>query len=462
MKLSSDYRGNLSLITAAFERDGTFTKVFPRRDVAVLLLNCMVSSDVVDRDVIAPLSKQSAGEPPLVFAHSVKEQTTLEGVTNAIASGDLAIVFDGEPRVLTVDVKGIPQRGVDAPQNERNSVGPAEGFNENLMSNLALLRRRIQSPRLKCELSYVGGQSRTSVCICYIDGVVRPSLVRRLRACLSRVTADHPIDLNYLAETVGGDRSVVPSCGKTERPDVLASKLTEGRVGVLVNGSPTAMTLPFLFIECFQSPDDYYLSCLYANVGRALRIAGFYTSVLLPAVYIAVILHHRALLPPEWLYSISTSRTGVPTASVLEMILLFGVFEILRETGARMTGGVGLALNVVGAIILGQAAVDAKLVCAPTVIVVSFSGVTGLMVSRLKGVVIYARAVALLAGACAGLAGVTAAACAFYIRLCSKTSLGVPIMHAASPVSRDGRRDTFFRVPLGKMSKSAVLFGRSK
>ena len=461
MKFTNDFAENVSLISAAFERDGTFTAVTPRKGVAVLLLNCMVNTDVVDRDVIAPLAKQRDGDRPLVFAHSVTPSSAVESATCAIASGDLAVVCADPPCVFTVDVKGMPQRGVDAPQSEQNSVGPAEGFNENVMSNLALLRRRLPTPRLKCERVVLGGKSPSSVFVCYLDGVVRPSLVSRLRRRLQAVNADYIPDINFLAETVS-DGGAVPECGKTERPDVLAAKLTEGRVGVLLGGSPTAMTLPFLFIESFQTPDDYYLSWMYANVGRALRIGGFYLSIFLPALYIAIILHHRAVLPPEWLYSISTSQTGVPTPSVLEMILLFGVFEILRETGARMTGGVGLALNVVGAIILGQAAVDAKLVCAPTVIVVSFSGVTGLMVSRLKGTIIFARAAALLAGAFAGIPGVIAVACAFYIELCSRTSLGVPVMHASSPVSRSGRRDTFFRAPSRKLEKSAVLFGGEK
>ena len=357
------------------------------------------------------------------------------------------------PRVIIIDTKGLPQRGVDAPEGEITVIGPSEGFNENIMTNLALVKRKIMSHNMKNEFMQSGRQSNSKFCVCYIDGIARPELVNEVKRRLEKIDIDYLGDTNYIAEMIRDNKgSFIKTYGKTGRPDVFAAKLLEGRIGIILNGSPTALTLPYLFIENFQTPDDYYLNCWYANIGRVMRLLGFYISFLLPSLYIGVILHHQSLLPPEWLYSISASQTGVPLPSLLEMILLFAVFEALRETGTRMPSSIGLALNIVGAIILGQSAVDAKLVSAPMVIVVAFSGVTGLMVTELKSVVFYVRAGLIALGAMCGIPGVMLGFSAFLMLLYGMKSLGVPMMYASTPVSQNGRQDTFFRMPIYKMN----------
>ena len=431
----------------------------PKLKIAVAVVNCMVSNDVVDRDVIAPLSQMrlsqdiATAEREGICAHSTELQTDADAAMVSIASGDCAVIIGNNPQVIIIDTKGIAQRGIDAPESELSISGPAEGFNENIMTNLSLVKRKIMSHNLKNEFMKSGRQSNSKFCVCYIDGIARPELVERVKKRLEEIDTDYIGDTNYIAEMIRDNKSsFIKTYGKTSRPDVFAAKLMEGRIGIILNGSPTAVTLPYLFIENFQTPDDYYLNCYYANVGRILRLLGFYISFLLPSAYIAVIIHHQSLLPPEWLYSISASQNGVPIASVMEIVLLFAVFEVLRETGARMPSSIGLALNIVGAIILGQSAVDAKLVSAPMVIVVAFSGVMGLMVYELKGAVFYVRASLIALGACAGLAGVLMGFIAFMLLLYNMSSLGVPIMYVSSPLWKYGRSDTFFRAPIYKMN----------
>lgn len=475
MNFFDSFDNNIKLFKDAFDRDDTFVikhiknEYNPHLKIAIAVVNCMVSNDVVDRDIISPLSKMHFTQDNIesiekegIFAHSTQIQTDADAAIISVASGDCAVIVADNAQVITIDTKGMAQRGVDAPESEMTITGPSEGFNENIMTNLSLVKRKIMSNNLKNEFMQAGTQSNSKFCVCYIDGIVRKELVEELKQRLAKIDTDYIGDTNYIAEIIRDNKSsFVKTYGKTSRPDVFAAKLMEGRIGIILNGSPTAITLPHLFIENFQTPDDYYINCYYANIGRVLRLLGFYISFLLPAVYIAAIMHHQSLLPPEWLYSISVSQNGVPLTSVMEIVLLFAVFEVLRETGARMPSSIGLALNVVGAIILGQSAVEAKLVSAPMVIVVAFSGVMGLMVYDLKGTVFYVRAALIVLGACAGLPGVLMGFTLFMALLYSMTSLGVPIMYVSSPLSVDGKNDTFLRAPIYKMNYRQSKFSEN-
>ncbi len=465
MEFKADFNYNISMFKQLFERDDMFTlKIIvnehnPSLKIAIALVNCMVNTEVVDRDIIAPLCKKPVSDDinfavnSGVFVHSAK---LCENATDAVinvAAGDTVIFIGDNTQVITIDTKGMKQRDVSAPETEQSVIGPSEGFNENIVTNLSLIKKRIMTHKLKNEFVTLGKQSNTKLAVCYIDGIAKPELVKEVKHRLSLIDTDFIADSNYIADFIRDNKtSFIKTYGRTNRPDVLCAKLLEGRIGIIVNGSPTALTLPFLFIENFQTPDDYYLNCWYANIGRLLRIIGFYLSFLLPAAFTAITLHNLSMLPPEWLYSISTARTGVPVPIVIEVFLLFGVFEILRETGTRMPSSIGLALNVVGAIILGQAAVDAKLVSAPTVIVVAFSGVMGLMVPNLKGAVFYLRLAMLILATVAGMPGVFIGFMLFLIILCNMSSLGVPIMYMYSFISKSSRSDTFFRSPIYKMN----------
>ncbi len=464
MRLEKDFYKNIELFKKEFERDEMFTlKILtnehdPNLNIAIALLNCMVSSEVVNRDIIQPLCKMPFDDIESavnfgVFVHSAKMCDDAKTAIINVAAGDTIVFVGNSNRVITIDTKGMRQRDVSAPDTEQSIIGPAEGFNENIVTNLSLVKKRVMTNKLKNEFVTLGSQSNSKLAVCYIDGIVNKRLVSELKRRLEKIDIDFLADTNYIAELIRDNKtSFIKTYGRTNRPDVFASRLLEGRIGIILNGSPSAITLPFLFIENFQTPDDYYLNCWYANIGRVLRILGFYLSFLLPAAYIAVTLHHISMLPPEWLYSISAARMGVPVPIVVEMFLLFGVFEILRETGTRMPSSIGLALNIVGAIILGQAAVDAKLVSAPTVIVVAFSGVMGLMVPSLKSAVFYIRLAMLVFATVCGIPGIIIGFVLFIAFLCNMTSLGVPLMHLHSVFSKDARSDTFFRAPIYKMN----------
>lgn len=462
MEFKKNFDENLKLFQDAFDKDDTFkvkkirNSHHPDLKMAVLLSGAMVSSDVTDRDVILGLMSyefEPTAEGVLaggVGNHSVELSSDLQKAMIQIGAGDCVILVGDEAQCIIVDAKGMPKRGNDVPETELSLLGPQDGFNENIMGNLGLLKKRIATPDLKCEFITAGKRCNNKLAVCYLDGVVRPELVEEVKKRIEKIEIDFVPDGNILAELVRDcPYSIFKTVGKTARPDVLASKLLEGRIGVILDGSPVAITLPYIFAEAFQSPDDYYQAYLYANIGRVLRYLGFLIAVFLPGFYLAVVNFNPGVLPAHWLYTVLASSEGVPIRTVTEMLLLFLAFEILRETGSRMPAGLGLALNVVGAVILGDAAVTSNIVSTPMVIIVAFSGVTGLMVKDLKGPVFYLRLCAILAGAIFGLPGLALVLAGTLLHLTTLHSLSVPFLYTLG--RKSGCQDTFFRTPYWRM-----------
>jgi spore germination protein KA len=435
----------------------------PEIPIAALMSGAMVSNDITNRDVVCGLETYSY-EPTVegaieggISCHNLEIADDFNKALIQIGAGDTVVLIGDEPRCIIVDTKGMAQRSNSVPETEVSLLGPQDGFNENIMANIGLLKKRIMTPDLKSEFISAGRQSNNKMAICYLDGIARPELVAELKERIEKIDIDFIPDGNILAELIRDcPYALFKTVGKTSRPDVLASKLMEGRIGIILDGSPVALTLPYIFAESFQSPDDYYQSFLYANIGRILRVVGYIIAVFLPGIYIAIVNFNPGVLPAHWFYTIQASSMGVPIKTVSEMLLLFLAFEILRETGSRMPAGLGLALNVVGAVILGDAAVSSNIVSTPMVIIVAFSGATGLMVKDLKGPVFYLRYICIFAGALFGLIGVAATAVGMLIHLGTIQSMGIPFLYTLG--RKSGKQDTLFRVPYWKMLRRQQKF----
>ena len=355
---------------------------------------------------------------------------------------------DGDARPVLVNTKGFDKRSTAEPENERVLSGPREGFTECFMPNLALIRRRVNDPRLKFRFMRVGSRTNTNVCLCYIAGLCENSLVERLETRLTALDIDSVLDSNYLAERIRDHRwSPFPTLGTTERPDVAASRMLEGRCVIVVDGSPVALTAPFLFQECFQSNDDYYISFLQANLSRILRVIGFVFTITFPAMYAALMLYHRELVPARLLFAVSAAQRGVPLPIGGEILLMLFVLEALKEAGARTPGAMGQTMSIVGGLVLGDAAVSARFAAAPTVIVVAIAGVTGLMVPKLQTAALWLRFVLLAAAASWGLYGVGLALGLTLAALCRMHSCSVPYLLNLVPRISAEHEDTWLRYP---------------
>ncbi len=462
MNFKASFNENLDLIKTALERDDTLrikwvvNPYFPEVKIVVLASAAMVDNDVADRDVILPLTTQRYEPSPEgamvggINNHSVEVCADAKTAIGQLCFGDCVVLIGDADRCLIIDAKGISTRSVQVPESEGSLMGPQDGFNENIMENLGILKKRLANSALKSEFINLGRRTNNKLAICYLDGVVHPELVAELKKRLRKIDIDGLLDGNILAELVQDRKfSIFKTVGTTGRPDVLVSRLLEGRIGVILDGSPVVITLPYIFAESIQSPDDYYQNFVYANIGRILRLVGFLIAVFFPGIYLALVCHHPEALPAHWLYTVLSASLGVPIQAITEILILFLAFEILRETGSRMPSGLGLALNVVGAIIIGDAAVNSKIVSVPMVIIVAFSGATGLMVRDLKGPVFYFRLAGILLAFFWGLPGVAIVGIYLLMHLASLNSLGVPYLYTMD--RKIGDQDTLIRMPYWKM-----------
>jgi spore germination protein KA len=250
--------------------------------------------------------------------------------------------------------------------------------------------------------------------------------------------------------------------GSTERPDSVAAKLLEGRLAIICSGTPFVLTIPFLFIEYFQSSEDYYATYAFGTINRLIRILAFISTVSIPAVYLAVLNYHQEMIPTNLAISISVARQGVPFPTFFEIILFLFIFEILREASTRIPGTIGQTVGIVGALVIGQAAVMARLISAPLVILVSFTGITGLLNIDLKGAAVIMRLILILSAMVLGLYGYIFALCGLAFYLISLRSFGVPYMLDSYLINGEDIKDTVIRVPWSFMKTRPQIIGKMR
>lgn len=423
----------------------------------------MVDSLLISQNIVGPLIsaqiKPEGGEPladvllkEIVQVNEAEKTQELKKVIDAITYGDTVLLADGCKDVLILNSKSFQTRGVEEPDSEKVLSGPREGFTESIMKNLSLVRRRLRTPALKMKFMSLGRRSNTTVCVCYLEGIVNKGVLAELYKRLEKIDIDAVLDTNYIAELIR-DKPWSPfrATGYTEKPDAVAGKILEGRVAVFVDGTCTVITVPYLFIENFQSSEDYYLSFFYTSVSRFLRILGFFATVATPGLYIAIVAFHREMLPQTLLINIASERMNVPLPAALEALVLLIVFDILRETGVRMPSSIGQALSIVGALVIGQAAVEAKLVASPMIIVIGFTGITNLLVPKMNAPVVYLRLGLLAMSSLFGFLGFVIGLLIIATHIFNLQSFGIPqVMHVGNLRFQDVK-DTVIRAPWWEM-----------
>lgn len=476
---SKDLEYNIRQIQHIFENDQTLIvrrieiPCETKLHLALIYCDGMINNKLVNEDVIRPLLefRPKPGEKALVdiiatqvtLADSVEKTQEVNKIVQAIIYGDSVLFTDGYAESLILNTKGWSKRSISEPENERVLRGPREGFCEALLTNLSLLRRRLRTPDLKMEFQTFGTRSQTKGCICYLDGVANQDVLAELKKRLQSFSIDGTLDVNYINEFIRDARySPIKTVGSTEKPDIVAAKLLEGRVALFLDGTPVVLTVPHLFIELFQSDEDYYVNFVFSSIGRLLRLLSFFISTSIPALYVALTTFHQEMLPTTMVISISMARNGVPFPTVLEAILMLVVFEMLRESGARMPGMMGQALSIVGALVIGQAAVDAKIVSAPMIIVVALTGIAGLMTPRIKGASILLRFALLIISSCLGFYGYMFGMLGFLTHIYGISSFGVPIMNSAYSSGPQDKKDFGFRVPWFMMKTRPKFLSKNR
>jgi len=389
----------------------------------------------------------------IIHSNAVTVTGSFSKLSELIVGGRGVLLVDGCDLGIAVDAQGWAKRQVTEPPSENVVRGPRQGFTEDLGGNVALVQRRITNPAFKTKFMTVGTQSNTKVAVVYVDSVASQALVDEVIDRIEKIEIDAVLDSGYIQELIqDSPYSPMPTIGHTERPDIVAGKILEGRVAVLVDGSPFALTMPYLFVEAFQSNEDYYNHWVPATFHRIVRYISFFITTSTPALYLALISYHPQLIPTNLVISIAASRQNVPFPGIVEVVAMGLVFEILREGGVRLPRPVGQAISIVGAIVLGDAAVSASLVSAPMIIVVGITAVAGFVISPLYNTAVLMRLFLVLTSSILGFYGFVLGVMAIVIHLASIKSFGVPYLTSMTEFLGQNVKDAMVRVPWWRMN----------
>ena len=462
--LSKSLEENIAHIKELFIDDDTLlVRTFENaenKDIqfSILFTDGMISSSQLNDNIIKPLIQYKSFNSKLnimdsvmshiLSSHYVEKISDVNDIIDSIVRGNTILFAQGTSEVLSIDSKGWQTRSISEPEAEKSLRGSREGFTESLLMNLTMVRRRLATNKLKFKMRVLGKQSKTKICLCYIDGIANKKILDELNKRLDKIDIDGLTGSGTIVDFIKDfPYSPFKTVGGTERPDVIAGKLLEGRIALFVDNTPFALTLPYVFIEYFQASEDYYLNFYYASINRLLRILSFFITISAPALYVAITTFHQEMIPTVFVKSIVAARQGVPFPTVMEMVMLLIVFELLRETGTRMPSFSGTAVSVVGGLVLGSAAVDARIVSAPVVIVVALTAVTGLTTPRIKGSAILLRFALILLSSIIGLYGYLFGVSALLIHLLQMRSYGIPYMLNTTNFRLNDMKDTIIRAP---------------
>lgn len=386
--------------------------------------------------------------------NEVIEFSDINTAVEKLLQGHCLILVDNANILLGCDIEKITVRAIAEPPTSVVIKGPREGFNESLKFNLAMIRQRSKSEDLVVTTIDIGTVTKTQVAVVYFDSIADKRNVKQILKRLKGINIDGIVDSHYLVSYLQKNpKSLFKQIGDTEKPDVLVGKMLEGRIGILVDGSPIALTLPFILIEDLQNSDDYYSQPIRVAFVRILRFIGVILAVLLPGVYVALEKYHYKIIPTEFLVTIMNTTQGIPFSPFVELLFVVLLFEILYEANLRMPQYFGMAMSIVGALILGETAINAGLVSPPAVMIIALSGITFYIIPSQAAQFSVLRLLGLVIGAAIGLYGILIF-CVFIISyLSSFDSYNSAYLAPTAPFIRQDQKDMFKREIIKQMNK---------
>ncbi|MEY9868015.1 spore germination protein KA [Peribacillus sp. B2I2] len=394
----------------------------------------------------------------------IVEITEFQKLFHHVLSGDTMLLMDGSPIGIALGSRDWVDRGVQEPSSQTVVRGPKDGFTETLRTNTALIRRRIKDPNLWLETKQIGEKTQTDVAIMYLKGVANDKTVSELQSRLNRINIDAILESGYIEELIQDEvYTPFPTVYNTERPDAVASAILEGRIAILVDGTPFVLVIPALMVHFFQSSEDYYQRADIATLIRILRYLSFFLALLTPSLYVAVSTFHQEMLPTPLLISLASQREGVPFPAFVEAMLMEVVFEILREAGVRMPRAIGSSISIVGALVIGQAAVEAGFVSATMVIIVSLTAICSFVFPSNSMAMAFRmlRFLFMILAATFGLYGIILGLIVMVLHLNSIRSFGLPYLAPNAPFILQDQKDNIIRMPHWSLLKRPRLIGKN-
>ncbi len=471
-KVSANIDENLSYIKKRYsypENSDIVIREFrvgiEERRTFIFFIDGMAEGNVINLSVIQPMIELSHLDKNSKITsvddiadkfiwHGQTEKTNLmDTIIDQVNFGGCGVFIDGFDYAFSLDIKGWEHRGINKPENEQSIYGPQEAFGEMLRTNTALVRKFVKDERLICEMHKVGSKSKTATVVMYIKELANENLVEEVRNRVDGVDMDYIISSEELSLMIEEKTFMLTSqILATERPDRVARALSEGRVAIIMNGSPRALILPTNSFELTHSPSDAYMRLPYSNMTRIVRYIAMFISILLPALYLSVTLFHRELIPTYLLYSISASRENVPFPSIFEMFLMELCFEIIREASIRTPGPIGSTLGIVGGLILGQAAVSARIVSPIMIIIVAVTGIGSFATTdySLGWTYRILRMIFMILASVCGFFGIALGIFVYSVFLAAQKSFGVPFLAPLAEGDKNAFHGSLFLSPIWK------------
>ncbi len=461
MKINTDLKSNVTNLKSILNSDDIiFFKLSVQNANAVCIFyDHLEDKELLGKHVLEPISKmQLKNSCKEILSNLTLPEgevlKTIEDCVEKVTFGDTVLLIDGFTEAISVACKKHATRPVAEPPTSTILKGPREGFVESIQTNLSLLRQRLKSPDLVYKKFILGKYSSTVVGIVYVDSIVDKKIVELVTEKIKNINVEGIIDSSYVSKCISNKKaSLFKQVNSTEKPDILASKLLEGRVGIIVDGSPIVLTIPYLLLEDFQSSEDYYSNTYRANVSRFLRFIAVFVSILAPAFYVSAQLFHLQLIPLNFLLTIVNSIKGIPLSPSAEMFFTLLIFEILNEASIRMPRYVGIAMSVVGALVLGDTAVNAGIISTPTILIIALSGISLYTVPDLMESLSVLRIIFLIVAGTFGGYGILLLSAGLVIYLSSLESFGVSVTSPFSPLILSDLQDGFVMSFFDSMKK---------
>lgn len=432
---------------------------------AVVCFEGMASGYDVAQTVADPLMRISLAAPNaqtlyrhirenMILSVDTGEETHYGNIIRRVMSGFVILFIDGIASALCFGIQGYAVRSIDEPSSEGNIMGSHEGFVETVRTNMSLLRRRMKTPRLQFKLFPISKSSKTDVIVCYMADRVPRALVDDICRRLKGLELESILGSGYIAPFLdGGGPSVFSGLTTTERPDVMCAKLLEGRVGVLIEGTPFAIVVPSMFVENFQTLDDYNFRPFYAVFLRYIRYIAFFLSVFFPGIYVAAALFHPEMISAPLMMNLAEAEEKAPLNLMWEAVIILIFYEIIREAGVRLPKAVGGAVSIVGGLIIGDAAVSAGVISNPMLLVCAISVTASFVLPSLNQQVTLFRLAAVIIGGLAGLFGISLLGAFLLANICAAENYGLPVMSPMSPFSPNAMGDVAVRLGFRKLGR---------
>ncbi|MGN7233708.1 spore germination protein [Priestia megaterium] len=420
----------------------------------IIYLETMVDKEKIQKYVLNPCL-QSALEPISdMLGANFQSTAVFNQVEAALLEGSCVLCLEGYAKLFIVDVSLSKERSITEPENEKVVQGSHDGFIENLLTNLHLLRKTVQSPNLCMKYFPVGAQVKSKVALVYLNNLVNEEIIHECEHRINSISMDNVVNIGFLEELIEDSTlSPFPQLLNTERVDRVAGHLNEGRVAVLMEGSPTALLFPVTFFAFYQSPDDYSSRWIIGTFIRSIRHASFLISIILPAFYIAVIAFHFEVLPDELVNPVGGSINKIPFPPLIEALIMELTIELIREAGIRLPSRIGQTIGIVGGLVIGDAVVQAGLISTTMIVVVALTAISSFCVPShgMSDAVRLLRFPFMFLAASFGFVGIVFGYIVLLAHLCKLESFGAPYFAPLAPLRIKDIKDTFLRVPIWKL-----------